>query len=61
MCCVMASLWCLRRLELLRLFAQLVQVGRTLGEGDLLALPEIGVELPLAELYEGLGYEAEPG
>jgi Uma2 family endonuclease len=36
-------------------------VGRTLGEGDLLALPEIGIEVPLAEFYIGLGYEAEPG
>ena len=36
-------------------------VGRTLGEGDLLALQEIGIELPLAELYEELDYEAEPG
>lgn len=35
-------------------------VGRTLGESDLLALPEIGIEVPLAELYIGLGYEAEP-
>ena len=36
-------------------------VGRTLGEGDLLALPEIGAEIPLAEFYIGLDYEAEPG
>ncbi len=28
--------------------------------GSLLALPEIGVELPLAELYEGIVFEAEP-
>jgi Uma2 family endonuclease len=28
--------------------------------GSLLALPEIGVELPLAELYEGLVFEADP-
>lgn len=27
---------------------------------SVLALPEIGVELPLAELYEGLAFEAEP-
>jgi hypothetical protein len=26
---------------------------------SLLALPEIGVELPLAELYEGIVFEAE--
>ena len=36
-------------------------VGRTLGEGDLLTLQEIGIELPLAELYEELDYEAERG
>ncbi len=36
-------------------------VGRTLGEGDTLALPEVGIELPLNELYEGLSYEAEAG
>ena len=28
--------------------------------GSVLALPEIGIELPLAELYEGLVFEAEP-
>ena len=28
--------------------------------GSILALPEIGIELPLAELYEGLVFEAEP-
>ena len=28
-------------------------------EGSLLALPEIGVELPLAELYEGIVFEPE--
>jgi Uma2 family endonuclease len=28
--------------------------------GSVLALPEIGVELPLAELYEGLAFEDEP-
>jgi len=27
---------------------------------SILALPEIGIELPLAELYEGLVFEAEP-
>jgi len=28
---------------------------------SILALPEIGVSLPLAELYEGLVFEAKPG
>ena len=28
-------------------------------EDSVLALPEIGVELPLAELYEGIVFEAE--
>jgi Uma2 family endonuclease len=28
--------------------------------GAVLSLPEIGVELPLAELYEGLAFEASP-
>lgn len=32
--------------------------GRVLWPGDMLALPEIGVELPLDELYEGLDSEA---
>lgn len=36
-------------------------VGRTLGEEDLLTLPELSIELPLAELYEGLGYGGEAG
>ena len=27
------------------------------GDGDVLALPEIGVELPVADLYEGAGLE----
>ncbi len=29
-------------------------VGHLLGEGEALHLPEIGLELPLAELYEGV-------
>ena len=29
--------------------------------GSLLVLPEIGVELPLADLYEGIAFEADPG
>ncbi len=29
--------------------------------GSILSLPEIGVELPLVELYEGIVFEAEPG
>jgi Uma2 family endonuclease len=28
--------------------------------GSILALPEIGVELPLAELYEGIAFDDEP-
>ena len=30
-------------------------------ENSVLALPEIGVELPLAELYEGIVFDDEPG
>lgn len=32
--------------------------GRVLWAGDVIALPEIGVELPLEDLYEGLDPEA---
>ncbi len=32
-------------------------VGHVLGAGEVLAMPEIGVELPLAELYEGVALE----
>lgn len=32
-------------------------IGHIVLEGAVLAMPEIGVELPLAELYEGLVFE----
>ena len=32
--------------------------GRVLWPGSILALPEIGIELPLGELHEGLAPEA---
>ena len=28
--------------------------------GSIIALPEIGAELPLAELYEGIAFDDEP-
>ena len=31
-----------------------------LKDGDTLALPEIGLAIPLAELYEGLTFEDHP-
>jgi Uma2 family endonuclease len=34
-------------------------VGHVLAEGEVLALPEIGIEMPLADLYEGIAFEAE--
>lgn len=34
-------------------------VGQVLAEGEVLAMPEIGVEVPLAELYEGLVFGEE--
>ncbi len=36
-------------------------IGRLAGEGDTLAMPEIGVSLPLAALYAGLGLPLPPG
>jgi len=33
-------------------------IGHLVGEGETLHLPEIGLELPLAELYEGLDLSA---
>lgn len=35
-------------------------LGHLLGEGDALRLPEIGLELALAELYEGVDLPADP-
>jgi hypothetical protein len=32
-----------------------------LAAGSVLALPEIGIELPLAELYEGIAFDDEAG
>jgi len=31
-----------------------------LKDDDILAMPEIGLEIPLAEFYEGLAFEAQP-
>ena len=35
-------------------------VGHLLTDNAVLRMPEIGIELPLPELYEGLEFEAEP-
>lgn len=35
-------------------------LGHVLGADAVLDMPEIGVELPLAELYEGITFEASP-
>ena len=35
-------------------------IGHVLADDALLAMPEIGIELPLAELYEGLDFSAAP-
>jgi Uma2 family endonuclease len=34
-------------------------LGHVLGSDAVLAMPEIGIELPLAELYEGLALTAD--
>jgi Uma2 family endonuclease len=33
-------------------------LGRPRKDGDILAMPEIGIELPFAELYEGIDFSA---
>lgn len=33
-------------------------IGRILSEGDVIAMPEIGIAVPLAELYEGVDVSA---
>jgi Uma2 family endonuclease len=35
-------------------------VGHIVSGGAILAMPEIGIEVPLAELYEGISFEFEP-
>lgn len=35
-------------------------LGRILGDGDTLSMPEIGIEVPLAELYAGLTFSPDP-
>lgn len=35
-------------------------IGRILSEGDVIAMPEIGIAVPLAELYEGVDVSAPP-
>jgi len=35
-------------------------IGRILAEGDAIAMPEIGIAVPLAELYEGVDISAPP-
>ena len=32
-----------------------------LGEGDILQLPEIGIEVPLADIYQGVAFENPDG
>ena len=36
-------------------------LGRLLGAGDTLVMPEIGIGLPLADIYAGLDLSAPPG
>jgi len=35
-------------------------IGRILAEGDVIAMPEIGITVPLAELYDGVDISAPP-